>query len=86
EPAADTAPGSLLAQLPGTVVRVAEGIAEGAEVAAGQPLLWLEAMKMEHRVVAPADGTVTELRVAVGRQVEVGAVLAVVTPPAAATP
>jgi len=62
------------------VVRVAEGVAEGAEVVAGQPLLWLEAMKMEHRVAAPADGRVAALHVVVGQQVEVGAVLAVVTP------
>ena len=44
----------------------------------GQPLLWLEAMKMEHTIAAPADGVVGELRVEAGQQVEVGAVLAVV--------
>ncbi len=79
DPAARTAPGSLLAPMPGTVVRVAEGLAEGVRVAAGQPLLWLEAMKMEHRVTAPASGTLTALHAAPGRQVEVGALLAVVT-------
>ncbi|MGW7415104.1 ATP-binding protein [Streptomyces sp. NPDC054863] len=79
DPTARTAPGSLLAPMPGTVVRVAEGLAEGSHVVAGQPLLWLEAMKMEHRVVAPASGTLTALHVAPGRQVEVGALLAVVT-------
>ncbi|MGW7307566.1 acetyl-CoA carboxylase biotin carboxyl carrier protein subunit, partial [Streptomyces sp. NPDC054835] len=47
---------------------------------AGQPLLWLEAMKMEHRVVAPASGTLTALHAVPGRQVEVGALLAVVHP------
>ncbi|MEV5377159.1 biotin carboxylase N-terminal domain-containing protein [Streptomyces nondiastaticus] len=77
--AAPTEPGSLLAPMPGTVVRIAEGIAEGAEVSAGQPLLWLEAMKMEHRVVSPATGTLTALHAAPGRQVEVGSLLAVVT-------
>jgi propionyl-CoA carboxylase alpha chain len=41
-------------------------------------LLWLEAMKMEHTIAAPADGVVGELKVAAGQQVEVGAVLAVV--------
>jgi propionyl-CoA carboxylase alpha chain len=46
-------------------------------VEAGQPLLWLEAMKMEHRVAAPAAGVLAALH-ADGRQVEVGAVLAVV--------
>ncbi|UZJ30001.1 acetyl/propionyl/methylcrotonyl-CoA carboxylase subunit alpha [Streptomyces endophytica] len=72
------APGSLLAPMPGTVVRVAEGLAEGAAVTAGQPLIWLEAMKMEHRITSPAAGTLTALHAAVGRQVEVGALLAVV--------
>ncbi|MFM9368281.1 acetyl/propionyl/methylcrotonyl-CoA carboxylase subunit alpha [Streptomyces sp. Da 82-17] len=76
--AADRAPGSLLAPMPGTVVRIADGIAEGGAVQAGQPLLWLEAMKMEHRVTAPASGTLTALHAAPGRQVEVGALLAVV--------
>ncbi|GIG00573.1 acetyl/propionyl/methylcrotonyl-CoA carboxylase subunit alpha [Catellatospora citrea] len=72
------ASGSLLAPLPGAVIRVA--VAEGDQVSAGQPLLWLEAMKMQHEITAPTDGTVTHLPVAVGHQVEVGAVLAVVTP------
>ncbi|MEV0457677.1 acetyl/propionyl/methylcrotonyl-CoA carboxylase subunit alpha [Catellatospora methionotrophica] len=75
------ASGSLLAPLPGAVIRVA--VAEGQQVTAGQPLLWLEAMKMQHEITAPTDGTVTHLPVAVGHQVEVGAVLAVVTPPEA---
>jgi propionyl-CoA carboxylase alpha chain len=52
----------------------------GEQVAAGQPLLWLEAMKMEHVISAPAGGIVTELPVAAGQQVEVGSVLAVVKP------
>ncbi|BAU85188.1 methylcrotonyl-CoA carboxylase biotin-containing subunit [Streptomyces laurentii] len=72
-------PGSLLAPMPGTVVRVADGLAVGGRVEAGQPLLWLEAMKMEHRVTAPASGTLTALHAAPGRQVEVGALLAVVS-------
>ncbi|MEU2512780.1 acetyl/propionyl/methylcrotonyl-CoA carboxylase subunit alpha [Streptomyces syringium] len=79
EPAVRTQPGSLLAPMPGTVVRVADGLAVGKPVQAGQPLLWLEAMKMEHRVVSPADGTLTALHAVPGRQVEVGALLAVVT-------
>ncbi|MFH9606059.1 biotin carboxylase N-terminal domain-containing protein [Streptomyces sp. NPDC017448] len=78
DPAAHTAPGSLLAPMPGTVVRVAEGLAAGATVEAGQPLIWLEAMKMEHRILAPASGTLTALHAVPGHQVEVGALLAVV--------
>ncbi|MDX2813015.1 biotin carboxylase N-terminal domain-containing protein [Streptomyces sp. PA03-5A] len=77
DPQAQLAPGSLLAPMPGTVVRVAD-VAVGDKVAAGQPLLWLEAMKMEHRVAAPADGVLTALHAEAGRQVDVGAVLAVV--------
>ncbi|MFE0239283.1 acetyl/propionyl/methylcrotonyl-CoA carboxylase subunit alpha [Streptomyces sp. NPDC058991] len=78
DPTAQSEPGSLLAPMPGTVVRIAEGLAPGATVTAGQPLVWLEAMKMEHRITAPASGTLTALHAAPGRQVEVGALLAVV--------
>ncbi|MFI1737943.1 acetyl/propionyl/methylcrotonyl-CoA carboxylase subunit alpha [Streptomyces sioyaensis] len=83
DPAARTEPGSLLAPMPGTVVRIAPGLTEGDRVAAGQPLLWLEAMKMEHKITAPAAGTLTSLPVQTGRQVEVGALLAVVDATAA---
>ncbi|MEV5240951.1 biotin carboxylase N-terminal domain-containing protein [Streptomyces cinnamoneus] len=79
-------PGSLLAPMPGTVVRLADGVGVGLPVRAGQPLLWLEAMKMEHRVVAPASGTLTALHAAPGRQVEVGELLAVVTETEEKTP
>ncbi|WP_327709562.1 acety-l/propionyl-CoA carboxylase subunit alpha [Streptomyces sp. NBC_00464] len=79
DPADRTEPGSLLAPMPGTVVRLADGLAAGAAVEAGQPLIWLEAMKMEHRILAPASGTLTALHAAPGLQVEVGALLAVVT-------
>ncbi|MGW2106762.1 acetyl/propionyl/methylcrotonyl-CoA carboxylase subunit alpha [Streptomyces sp. NPDC001948] len=78
DPTDRTEPGSLLAPMPGTVVRVADGLAEGAAVTAGQPLIWLEAMKMEHRILAPATGTLTALHAAPGLQVEVGTLLAVV--------
>ncbi|MER6256958.1 biotin carboxylase N-terminal domain-containing protein [Streptomyces sp. NPDC001584] len=78
DPQDRTEPGSLLAPMPGTVVRIAEGLAPGSPVTAGQPLLWLEAMKMEHRIHAPASGTLTALHVATGQQVEFGALLAVV--------
>lgn len=85
EPESRREPGSLLAPMPGTVVRVADGLAVGSAVTEGQPLLWLEAMKMEHRVTAPVSGTLTALHAAPGRQVEVGALLAVVqqAPPGA---
>lgn len=79
DPAERTEPGSLLAPMPGTVVRLADGLAAGSAVEAGQPLIWLEAMKMEHRILAPASGTLTALHAAPGLQVEVGALLAVVT-------
>ena len=71
------APGSLLAPMPGSVVRLA--VALGDTVTAGQPMLWLEAMKMQHQINAPADGVVSELPVTQGQQVDVGAVLAVVS-------
>ena len=76
DPSHQVAAGSLLAPMPGTVIRV--GVEVGAEVKQGQPLLWLEAMKMEHTISAPADGMVVELNVSAGQQVEVGAVLALV--------
>ncbi|MFG2491287.1 acetyl/propionyl/methylcrotonyl-CoA carboxylase subunit alpha [Streptomyces caniferus] len=79
DPTARTEPGSLLAPMPGTVVRIADGLTEGDQVEAGRPLLWLEAMKMEHKITAPAAGTLTALPVRPGQQVEVGTLLAVVT-------
>jgi propionyl-CoA carboxylase alpha chain len=78
DPTAQHAPGSLLAPMPGTVVRVAEGLAVGAPVQAGEPLLWLEAMKMEHRISAPVSGTLSALHAVLGQQVTVGSLLAVV--------
>ncbi len=77
DPSTQVAPGSLVAPMPGTVSRVA--VAVGDRVQQGQPLLWLEAMKMQHTVAAPHDGVVARLPVATGQQVEVGTVLAVVT-------
>ena len=76
DPADQVATGSLLAPMPGAVVSVA--VEPGAEVAAGAPVLVLEAMKMQHTVAAPHAGTVTEIPVAVGDQVAAGDVLAVV--------
>jgi propionyl-CoA carboxylase alpha chain len=68
--------GSLIAPMPGLVLRVMADV--GATVVAGQPLVVLEAMKMEQTVAAPADGTVAELHVKAGDQVITGQVLAVV--------
>jgi propionyl-CoA carboxylase alpha chain len=69
------ASGSLLAPMPGTVVRVT--VEPGAEVVAGQAVLVLEAMKMQHSVTAPSAGTVS-VNVTTGQQVASGEVLAVV--------
>ncbi|WP_329292055.1 acetyl/propionyl/methylcrotonyl-CoA carboxylase subunit alpha [Streptomyces pseudovenezuelae] len=80
DPTAQHAPGSLLAHMPGTVVRIADGLGEGSAVEAGQPLLWLEAMKMEHKITAPVTGTLTALNAVPGQQVTVGSLLAVVEP------
>ncbi|GAA0623769.1 biotin carboxylase N-terminal domain-containing protein [Kutzneria viridogrisea] len=78
DPADKVAEGATVAPMPGTVVRVS--VAEGAQVSAGEELLVLEAMKMEHRVVAAASGVLAQLVVRPGQQVEAGAVLAVVEP------
>jgi propionyl-CoA carboxylase alpha chain len=76
EPSAQVEPGSLTASMPGSVVRVL--VSDGDVVAAGQPVVVLEAMKMEHTVTAPAAGTVTTVAVEVGAQVETGSLLVVV--------
>ncbi len=76
-PESSAAAGSLRSPLPGTVVRV--DVAVGDDVVAGDVLVVLEAMKMEHSIRAPHDGQVSELDVAVGSQVETGAVLVVVS-------
>jgi propionyl-CoA carboxylase alpha chain len=79
EPDSVVEQGSLLAPMPGSVIRLGADL--GDTVTAGQPLVWLEAMKMEHTIIAPADGVLTQLSVSVGQQVEVGAVLARVETP-----
>ena len=65
--------GGLSAPMPGKVVAVL--VEAGAEVSRGQPVVVIEAMKMEHTIAAPADGKVTELRYRVGDQVAEGAAL-----------
>jgi propionyl-CoA carboxylase alpha chain len=67
--------GGLKAPMPGKVMSVM--VAQGDQVERGQPLLVLEAMKMEHRIDAPWAGTVKALNVGVGDQVANGAMLVV---------
>ena len=76
--AAAAGDGAILAPMPGKVIAV--DVAEGDAVTAGQRLMVLEAMKMEHALTAPFDGTVTELSASEGGQVQVEAVLCVVEP------
>ena len=70
--------GGLAAPMPGKVLEVS--VEPGQRVEAGRVLVVLEAMKMEHRVTAPADGTVTAVLVAVGDQVATGAELLAFAP------
>jgi 3-methylcrotonyl-CoA carboxylase alpha subunit len=67
------------APMPGTVTQVL--VREGEAVSPGQPLVIVEAMKMEHVVRAPRAGTVTALGVRPGAQVESGAIVAEIGPP-----
>jgi propionyl-CoA carboxylase alpha chain len=76
EPLVQRPAGSLVAPMPGAVGRVL--VSAGQRVSAGDLLLTLEAMKLEHAVPAPTDGIVAQLLVTPGMQVEAGAVLAVV--------
>jgi propionyl-CoA carboxylase alpha chain len=77
-PGADETRGGFVARMPGKVIDLR--VRAGDRVAAGQTLLVLEAMKMEHPMRATEDGVVSEVRVALGDQVESGAVLLVVEP------
>jgi biotin carboxyl carrier protein len=77
DPTANAEAGSLIAPMPGAVVRIE--VIQGSRVAAGTPIVVLEAMKMEHTVRAPADGVVSAISVTAGDQVESGQVLAVVS-------
>jgi propionyl-CoA carboxylase alpha chain len=76
DPETQAPAGSLLAPMPGLVRRILVEV--GAAVTTGQPLLVLEAMKMEQTVAAPAAGVVAELRAKAGEQVAAGQILAVV--------
>jgi acetyl/propionyl-CoA carboxylase alpha subunit len=77
DPTSALSAGSLTAPMPGTVVRVTAE--KGQQVAAGDVLVVLEAMKMEHAVRATVDGTVDDVLVSAGQQVDDGAVLVVLT-------
>jgi len=66
--------GDILAPMPGKVIAVE--VSKGDAVKAGQKLLTLEAMKMEHTLTAPFDGVVAELNATPGAQVQVEALLA----------
>ena len=70
--------GSTIAPMPGKVVRMLVQL--GDTVAAGQPLLTIEAMKMEHQVVSPSAGVVSEVFVSAGQQLDHGQPLVKVDP------
>ena len=69
--------GAILSPMPGRIIAVA--VAAGDAVIKGQKLLTLEAMKMEHSLIAPFDGTVAELNAAEGGQVSEGVLLTKIT-------
>ncbi|SDD61003.1 acetyl/propionyl/methylcrotonyl-CoA carboxylase subunit alpha [Actinokineospora iranica] len=71
--------GPITSPMPGTVLVVK--VSTGERVTAGQPLLVVEAMKMEHTLTAKNDGVVSEIPVRAGQQVAMNQILAVVTPP-----
>ncbi|NJP89103.1 ATP-grasp domain-containing protein [Nonomuraea sp. FMUSA5-5] len=81
--AAAAADGVVRSPMPGTVLVVKAQ--QGERVSEGQPLLIVEAMKMEHTVTAPRDGVVSELSARPGQPVDMDAVLAVVTSDAVVT-
>ena len=65
--------GAILSPMPGRIIAVA--VTEGQAVSTGQPLVTLEAMKMEHVLTAPFDGVVTDLKAETGGQVAEGIAL-----------
>jgi biotin carboxyl carrier protein len=74
----DGGPIDVLAPMPGSVIAV--HVTPGSTVDAGEPLVTLEAMKMEHAVAAPIAGRVTSIAVMPGDQVARQVLLAVVEP------
>jgi biotin carboxyl carrier protein len=77
-PAAGESHAGLVAPMPGRIRKAL--VRRGEEVAKGQVMLVLEAMKMEHAIRAPRDGVVTKLPHREGDLVEAGAVLAEISP------
>jgi acetyl-CoA/propionyl-CoA carboxylase biotin carboxyl carrier protein len=75
---AGAADGTVRSPMPGTVLAV--HVSLGQEVTAGQPVLVVEAMKMEHTVTAPVDGVIAELAAKAGQQVAMEETLAVIGP------
>ena len=73
-----TGPADLIAPMPGAVLRVHGTV--GQAVTAGDPVVTLEAMKMEHVVISPIAGRIVEVRVHAGDQVGRGQLLALVEP------
>jgi propionyl-CoA carboxylase alpha chain len=80
-PGAEQRSGGFVARMPGKVIELRVQV--GDAVTAGQTLVVLEAMKMEHPMRAIEDGVVTEVRIVLGEQVESGALLLVVEPASA---
>ncbi len=76
EPEQQAISGGYTAPMPGRIVAV--NVEQGQQVTAGETLIILEAMKMEHRITCSDDGTVGEVRVSTGQQVEAGDVLLIV--------
>ncbi len=72
--------GAIVTPMPGVIVRLL--VAEGDTVTKGQPVLVVEAMKMENEFKAPCDGVIERIPVTAGQSVDSGALLAVITPEA----
>ena len=68
--AQETSGGKLTAPMPGKVIAIQ--VTPGMQVKVGDPLLVVEAMKMEHTITAPFDGEVSEINYAIGEQVSEG--------------
>lgn len=72
------AEGAVITQMPGVVVRTL--VAVGDDVTAGQPVMVVEAMKMENEFKSPVDGTVDSIPVQDGQAIEAGTTLVLITP------